>query len=49
MECAQLLQLLPLTQLELCRAHTPRAHCAIYAIAFASVHAWLFCELQKIS
>ena len=35
-------------KLELCRAHTPREHCAIYAIAFASVHAWLFCELQKV-
>ena len=25
-------------KLELCRAHTPRAHCAIYRVAFVRVH-----------
>ena len=35
-----------IVQLELCRAHTPRAHCAIYRFIFG---AWLyyFCELER--
>ena len=29
-------------KLELCRAHTPRAHCVIYRVAFVHVHGYNF-------